>query len=97
MCRKNRFVFNGGNRMGGNKKGKRKKYKFTIEEEDIEVLPLYMGLVKKKRECLMCSKMFDSRSAGNRRCPACTRLSKIYLNGRNEKRRVHLPGREMAD
>ncbi len=83
--------------MGENKKKNTEKYESRIEEDDLEDLPLYMGLVMKKRECLMCGEMFDSRSAGNRRCPACTRVSNIYLNGKNEKIRVHLPNLEMAD
>ncbi len=31
----------------------------------------------KKRSCLMCGKMFNSKSIGNRRCPRCSTIIKI--------------------
>jgi len=35
---------------------------------------LHIGDKKKQRRCLMCGTMFNSRSAGNRRCGKCSRL-----------------------
>jgi len=32
---------------------------------------------KKKRACLMCGKMFNSKSKGNRRCQRCSTVVKI--------------------
>lgn len=43
-------------------------------------LPPFARNVRKKRSCLMCGEMFDSKGAYNRRCPKCTRL--VELGGR---------------
>ncbi len=32
---------------------------------------------RKKRECLMCGKMFNSNSKGNRRCQRCSTIVKV--------------------
>ncbi|MGR3318075.1 MAG: hypothetical protein ACUZ8O_06305 [Candidatus Anammoxibacter sp.] len=60
------------------KRGKRSKAKFR--DEDITVLPEYTN-VKKKRSCLMCGEIFDSKGVYNRRCPKCDRLIELKVNG----------------
>ncbi|MGR3179317.1 MAG: hypothetical protein ACUZ8E_14805 [Candidatus Anammoxibacter sp.] len=60
------------------KSGKRRKVKFR--DKEITALPEYTN-IKKKRSCLMCCEMFDSKGMYNRRCPRCTRLIELNLSG----------------
>ncbi len=42
---------------------------------------IYYRNLQRKRSCLMCGKMFDSKSPGNRRCPRCaSSLMRSFTN-----------------
>jgi len=49
------------------------------EFDNLNNLFINLREVKKKRSCLMCGKMFDSVSAGNRRCSKCARVAGIRI------------------
>ena len=40
------------------------------EDSDIELMTK-SNIIKKKRSCLMCNNMFNSKGPYNRRCPLC--------------------------
>ncbi len=48
-----------------------------LEENNVDYLNYELARpkeVRKKRTCLMCGSMFNSKSASNRRCPKCYRV-----------------------
>lgn len=69
-------------------KNKKNKYERKPKGEENNLLPDNIRNAKKKRECLMCGKMFNSKGVGNRRCPICTRHSGSKTSTINK---IHLP------
>lgn len=56
----------------------------TDRRQDSEVFDdgfQYLKSIKKKRTCLMCGKIFNSKSASNRRCPKCQKLANSRVEG----------------
>ncbi len=49
-------------------------YKYILENR--HEFPDIPNDVMKKRKCLMCGKMFNSKSKGNRRCQGCSKIAK---------------------
>ncbi len=61
---------------------KRKKYKKRNDfSDDDDTASSDTHKTRTKRSCLMCGKMFNSKSAGNRRCHVCSRSSSTYSGG----------------
>lgn len=69
-------------------KNKRNKYERKPKGEENNLLPDYIRNAAKKRECLMCGEMFNSKCVGNRRCPVCARHSNSQTSKINK---THLP------
>ncbi|MGR3179268.1 MAG: hypothetical protein ACUZ8E_14540 [Candidatus Anammoxibacter sp.] len=60
--------------MKRNVNGNRKRSIHRFDNDGIDTLELPGKDVRKKRSCLMCGQIFNSKSSGNRRCLHCDRL-----------------------
>ncbi len=60
------------------RKDKKNKSKdFEVFDDSFQ----YLKSVRKKRTCLMCGKIFNSKSSSNRRCLKCQRLANARVEG----------------
>lgn len=67
-----------------------KQYKDNEKPDFNALISIFTELkgTRKKRRCLMCGIMFDSTSAGNRRCHKCSKSPGLRIKSRTQSNRI---------